>query len=230
MKHFILTKHNLNINIKRPDDRREWELYRLKIFKEFCFPSIINQICQNFKWLIFVNYDTDLSDFEEFMSYDNLEIIKIKNAGNYWNMDIPQAKEIYKRVSKGTKLITTRLDNDDCLGINTVDHIQSVAEYCDNETIINFSYGYMLRLKTEEVGAYHSSTSNPFLSLVENVSDYINTAWRLPHGDMKRNFPVKNIELDIPAWCMIIHQQNISNRFKVTPTMYWNDIKHKFGG
>jgi hypothetical protein len=66
-KHFIVTRFNLRTsnnkwnkdkNINRTIDN-SWMLYRINIFNQYCLPSVLNQSCENFTWIICLDIETD---------------------------------------------------------------------------------------------------------------------------------------------------------------------------
>ena len=52
MKHLILTR----LAIGTP--KEDWLRYRIKLFEEYCAPSLANQTCQDFTWLLAVRDNT----------------------------------------------------------------------------------------------------------------------------------------------------------------------------
>lgn len=64
-EHFIITRFNIPTFIPKVDGHsassacdEEYLKYRFDLFENYCFPSIKNQTCQNFKWLILMDNNT----------------------------------------------------------------------------------------------------------------------------------------------------------------------------
>ena len=63
-EHYIITRFNLPIfqpkvnGIEYSSCSEEYLQYRFDLFEKYCMPSIINQTCQNFKWLVLFDAHT----------------------------------------------------------------------------------------------------------------------------------------------------------------------------
>ena len=62
VQHFILTRFNLYLWNKDKEGKkvrsREWLEHRFGLFEQFCLPSIKNQTCQNFEWIVLFDSTT----------------------------------------------------------------------------------------------------------------------------------------------------------------------------
>lgn len=73
-EHYIITRFNLPIFSPKVNGKEVGSLsydylsYRFYLFEQFCYPSIVNQSCQNFKWLVLFDINTP-SVFKERASY-----------------------------------------------------------------------------------------------------------------------------------------------------------------
>lgn len=60
--HYLLTRFNLALWIEDKNgaaiDREEWLKRRMALFETFCLPSVKNQSCQNFSWILLVDANT----------------------------------------------------------------------------------------------------------------------------------------------------------------------------
>ena len=72
-EHFIITRFNLPIykstkagEVSSTDE--DYLAKRMDIFKKFCLPSVIQQSCQNFKWLVLFDKKTPVSIKEDISS------------------------------------------------------------------------------------------------------------------------------------------------------------------
>jgi hypothetical protein len=110
---------------------------------------------------------------------------------------------------KMTHLITTRFDNDDALSENFVSTIQQEFNFQEFE-FINLPDGYLWhknKLYTKR------DLSNPFISLIESVSDF-QTVWCSGHHLLDSLGPIRQVETN-PQWIQVIHKRNVSNRVRV---------------
>ena len=69
-KHYLITRFNLrhkNWEVTKNNEAlltREWMSHRMSLFTNFCLPSVANQTCTDFQWLLFFDETTD-KDFKE---------------------------------------------------------------------------------------------------------------------------------------------------------------------
>ena len=126
-------------------------------------------------------------------------------------MDIylPSIKD-YVSSCKYEYIITSRLDNDDCIGKSFIEEIQ---KRFNNQTFtaIDFIDGYTIQIHpTIKIGKRFDQY-NPFISLIEkNINP--KTVWSIRHAHWKREKNVIQIR-NIRVWASIIHQENKVNEF-----------------
>lgn len=134
IKHLIFT--NLGIGIF--DEL--WLLYRFEIFENTLLPSMEHQTNKDFEWIIFIDKRLpeifrhkieeiqDKSDlFLKIIEVDDYSIIAEETNKLIDNMDIDC-------------LITSRIDDDDCLHKNAIEHIRNEAKNnLDKETVLVIS-------------------------------------------------------------------------------------------
>ena len=203
--HIILTRFNVKISwagqIKADAD---WLKHRFLLFDKYCFPSMRSQTNKNFRWLVL--FDTDTPDFYKEKITDYAK----------WECFIPQYikkfdTQTYRTCVKSllnrnvTGIVTTRLDNDDAVGIHFVDEIQKHFQY-QKFMYLNFPNGYLLRENT----LYQvKKRTNAFISLFENSDNFI-TAWYGNHMEANNRGMVQNVHTT-PLWIQVIHEYNIKN-------------------
>lgn len=216
-QHYILTRFNLRAehwtttknNEKVLTD--EWLEERFDLFENFCFSSVKNQKNQNFKWLVF--FDINTPDFykqkvaEYRKSYDNFLPFFIDGMTNF----LPEIVKNIKALDSEKYIITSRLDNDDCIHENYTEVIQSYFQKQDHHAL-DIIDGYTLETgKNTRLGIL-MKLNNPFMSLIENKEDFKSVWFRERHGSWKyeKNMTkIKNQRL----WLSIIHSKNKVNRF-----------------
>ena len=181
---------------------------RLELFRNFCFPSILHQTCQNFKWLVFFDPKTPKHFMDELgylRRYKNF--VPVYGGGFVENVG--------KRLPPGTPfLITTRLDNDDALQIQAIQIVQEQF-HRQNRLALNFPTGYCLEKKRLYLTR---QTSNPFISLIERVhwkdgQPKFFTVMAPRHTRMNQFARLKQLEHG-PMWLQIIHEDNLVNKLK----------------
>lgn len=230
--HLIITQFNLRRNYLSGDagydEWLEWTRNRVGLFRVYCLPSVLNQSCVDFKWLIFFDSDTP-EEFREFINYlASNDMIEICYSRGLEDFNASYATEVRKRIGKATKwVITTRLDNDDCL------HRDAIMSVKDNiipkhRYLISLASGYVLNIHEKTLSHYFYPMS-PFLSLVEDVDKEVEGVYFKGHTkwDSLRLFVFRELWLEYfnrkarnsrfilrkPLWIQTVHGSNVSNSF-----------------
>ena len=233
LEHFILTRFNLEKADWKTDKNSrevlnaEWLENRIKLFKQFCLPSVIGQSNKNFKWLIYFqsNPGEEVKDLiEELKDYPFIQPVFFDGFKDF---QLKSAKRILKMLQADTTwVLTTRLDNDDALNRFFVKNLQNAVNDINQNSLLYFPKGLFLDLKEpKKLGALRYPY-NQFLSLLERVDQQqkkIQTVLDRAHDDWK-DFPVKELDHQ-DAWLQIVHEENMVNTFKGYP-VYSNRLKN----
>lgn len=249
--HFIITQFNLrNFPLSGNNDYEkwlEWTRKRIMIFRQYCLPSVINQSSQGFRWLLFFDESTP-AEFNIFVNeLRSCPFIDICYSKGFEGFRKDYMNEVRKRSDGSSKwLITTRIDNDDCLHKDAVRTIQENFTE-KHKYLISLSSGYILNLDDNTLSHYYYPMS-PFLSLIENtelqtggVFEKGHTAW----NDLKMKI-LKEIFIEYfkkeartsrfilkkPLWIQLFHGNNVSNSFwrglPVTRSLQLQDFSINF--
>jgi hypothetical protein len=230
--HFIITQFNLRNFPKSNNNDYEnwlqWTRNRIEIFKDYCLPSVLNQDCKSFCWLLYFDADTP-QEFTEFLnclrSYSFINICYSKGIEDFNSCYI---EEVKKRTENSIKwVITTRIDNDDCLHKEATRIIQENFTE-KNKFLISLASGYILNINDTTLSHYYYPMS-PFLSLIESNDNKMAGVFEKGHTkwDSLRLFIVKEIWLEFfhkraretrfilkkPLWMQTVHGGNVSNSF-----------------
>lgn len=232
-EHYLLTKFNIGLYSNKKTDKNgrkidddQWMKHRLKLFKKYCFPSIIKQTNQNFQWLVLFDRRTPkkyLDKINEFKKYKPL----ILCFGGWFD------EIIKKNLDPNTKyLITTRIDNDDAFNIRAIEVIQKQFHEQDC-LLINFPIGYCLDVNNKCV-FLNGSISNPFISLIEKVKKTgpeinIKTVRCMNHSHLNQLGEIKQVETTVPMWVQVIHERNLANQARGKPFPLEQLRKKDFG-
>lgn len=215
-QHYLITRFNLkkdNWKTSKNDIpvlTEDWLERRFELFENFCYPSVKGQQNQNFTWLVYFDIDTP-------QGYkDKIEALT-ENYPNFQPRFVEAMRDFIPGIQDEIKtcredyIITSRLDNDDCL---RKDYIATVQENFIPTPFmaIDFPDGYTLQISPEfKIGKKRQSW-NPFISLIE-VNDQPESVWRFEqHGRWKREKSVKRIN-DQRIWMSVIHRENKVNEF-----------------
>ncbi|MBX2848863.1 MAG: putative rhamnosyl transferase [Acidiferrobacterales bacterium] len=217
--HVILTRFNLPSGGREKRIRQSpgWLENRFELFEKFCLPSVQNQTNQRFKWFIYFDQNTP----EPFRS----RAINIENAYSnitlFWvgSLSLKDINEqiLGLKVRDTSKVLTTRLDNDDALNKHFIATLQNQANLSTDDSlragkavILNFTHGLVL---CEKRTYSHSDSSNAFASMLEPLSENLQTIWRRQHNRL--SLIGEFVQIDKPdMWMQVVHGNNVSNRIK----------------
>lgn len=199
---------------------------RFWLFENFCLPSVTAQTNQNFDWLIYLDSTTE-DIFKTRItkitaSHKNIHIFFIDGMPEYY-------PNILDYISKNSKenpyIITSRIDNDDCVSKYFIDEVQSKFN-SQNYMAIDVIKGYSLEIKPNFRLGKKEHIFNPFISLIEK-NENPKTVWMNEHQMWKKEdriITIKNKRL----WLSIIHQQNKVNEFDGYGNINWQQISNDF--
>lgn len=216
-QHYIITRFNLRRKDWNTTKNNEvvlsdaWHKERFELFKNFCFPSVKNQLNQKFKWLVFFDTNTPNIFREKINQY-------VKEYNNFYpfyidgmNCFIPSIIDEVSRLDNEEYIITSRLDNDDCLHKNYVNVVQS---YFDKQKYmaVDIVDGYGMEIGNKVRLGMMRHAYNPYISLIEKKDDF-KTVWHKGHTHWKYEKNLMQVK-NKPSWLTIIHQKNKSNKFR----------------
>lgn len=231
-KHYLITRFNLrNKNWEYTKNNetlltREWMTHRMGLFRNFCLSSVVSQTNTNFQWLLFFDESTD-DDFKQELEallkpHSHFKSFYI-NGMDAFHLSI---KAFVNEDSKGSPyIITSRIDNDDCIHRDYIDTIQSQFKSQDFMAI-DVLKGYSLQISPEIMLGKKEHIFNPFISLIEK-NESPKTVWFSDHNMWKKE--TRRIEIAYKRlWMSIIHEKNKVNEFDGYDNVDWAVIKSDF--
>jgi len=213
-EHYVLTRFNIfidNWKIRFHDhpafiSRNSWMDKRLSLFENYCLPSMQNQSCLDFKWIIAFDESTEPRHRKIIDLYPKRfdRIIVVYTTEEKFVND-------QKRIM-GTQfkhLMTTRLDTDDALHEQA---IRSLQDLFDEQTFefLNFRHGFQYDLKSGQL-FFGFGESSPFMTLVEKNEGDLKTVWTEPHQNIHQKYKAKQVR-DKRYWLQIVHDLNLLNQ------------------
>lgn len=231
-KHYLITRFNLknkNWDVTKNNESlltREWMTHRIELFRNFCLPSVVNQANTSFQWLLFFDITTD-NDFKEELEtllapHTHFKLFYVDGMDAFH----PSIKEYILQDSKDSPyIITSRIDNDDCIHKDYIATIQSQFKSQDFMAI-DILKGYSLQVSPNVMLGKKEHIFNPFISLIEK-NDAPKTVWFSDHNMWKkesRRVEIANKRL----WMSIIHEKNKVNEFDGYDNVSWEAIKSDF--
>ncbi len=216
-QHYILTRFNLRSDdwtVTKNNEKvltEEWLEERFDLFENYCFTSVKNQTNQNFKWLVFFDINTPEVYKQKVENYRKTYQNFLPFFINGMNDFLPEIVKNINKLDSKEYIITSRLDNDDCIHENYTRVVQSYFNYQDHQAL-DINDGYTLETgKSTRLGVL-TKLNNPFISLIEKKDNFKTVWFRTRHGSWKyeKNMTrIKNLRL----WLSIIHSKNKVNKF-----------------
>jgi hypothetical protein len=216
-QHYIITRFNLRRSDWQLAKNNEkvlsdvWLKERFELFENFCFTSVKNQLNQNFKWLVFFDTNTPekfklkIKDLEK--DFANFTPFFIDGMNSF----LPSIIEKVNELDNEKFVISSRLDNDDCLHENYVNVVQS----CFNNQsymAIDLIDGLGMQVNEKVRIGKMRHLFNPYISLIEKKEN-CKTVWHKGHTFWKYENRITSIS-NQPMWLTIIHKRNKSNKFR----------------
>ena len=122
-------------------------------------------------------------------------------------------------------LITSRIDNDDCIHKDFINEIQKQFNEQDFLAIDTIN-GYTLQVEPSFILGKKEHIFNPFISLIER-NDNPKTVWHYVHNMWKKEPRLIHLT-EKRLWLSIIHGKNKVNEFDGYGNIKWNDINSDF--
>lgn len=228
--HYLITRFNLRNpkwDVTKNNEALltdQWMEHRIGLFSDFCLPSIVAQTNKNFTWLLYFDVTTPdrfRKQIEELTAgQSNIRTFFIDGMPDFY----PQVKKLIADEADQPYLITSRIDNDDCIHRNFIDEIQKQFKSQDYRAI-DILKGYSLLTNPLMLGK-KEHVFNPFISLIEKNSDP-KTVWMSDHNMWKKEDRITRIT-DKRLWLSIIHDKNKVNEFDGYGDVKWADLRNDF--
>jgi hypothetical protein len=230
--HFIITQFNLR-NFPRSsnaayDDWVAWTRARIGLFEAYCLPSVLQQRNRNFRWLLFFDQETPAEFMPFIEKWGRNELVEIcysNGTDDFYASYIDEIK--FRMPTDCSWLITSRIDNDDCIHQDYVDRVQQYARF-RHRYMVSLASGYTLDLNKKRLSHYFYPSS-PFISLVESTSERLMGVHCKGHSEWNQlrlwvyrelrtalfaeKQRMTSFVLDKPLWIQVIHGKNVSNSF-----------------
>ncbi|WP_082333780.1 glycosyltransferase [Mangrovimonas sp. TPBH4] len=231
-KHYLITRFNLKNprwNTTKNNEtllNDEWMEHRMWLFENFCLPSILAQSNQNFKWLIFFDSSTPdkfKTQIRELLKQHEIILPFFIDGMASFHPSIMDF--ITKDASTKDYIITSRIDNDDCISKHYIDTVQKQFNQ-QPFLAIDIVKGYSLQISPKVMLGKKEHVFNPFISLIEK-KDNFKTVWQSDHNMWKSEDRIIKITKE-RLWMSIIHEKNKVNLFDGYDDVDWFAIKNDF--
>lgn len=227
IRHFILTRFNLLLWLQDKEGQRvrtiKWLEHRFLLFEKYCLPSIKNQMCQEFEWIVLFDSTTPERFKEKINTYQKecpqfIPVFVEPENGRYF-AEIFREQIVKRLCSKENqnenekRLLTTYLDNDDALNVRFVEDLQQRALSAADGTFFYYDEGYQLYIDYNYMMMIHYP-KNHFVSVVENgnpttLKGIFGYGGHF-HIDKIEGVKIERIK-NQPMWCEVVHEKNMIN-------------------
>ena len=207
--HVVVTHFNIKFAVphKGRDIKRTWkrplmkESYakeymrsRISLFRDFCYPSMLNQSCQNFHWFVYLDGDNTPSEW--FSEFDRITPVYLKENDVFSYKKHLAVEIVRRRLTRDKKwVIFTKLDNDDCLEKHWINELQTMwlpltKNLGRNFSLLNFNDGLMFIKRGQDKYLFnHKDRHNPFVNTIERITSHnyqgdMVTCWKSTHNQM----------------------------------------------
>jgi hypothetical protein len=231
-QHIIITRFNLRNNnwSNRTKNNaliltESWLENRFDLFENFCFLSVRNQSNTNFQWWVFFDTETPIrfreriSDLER--RFDRFTALFVDGMDAF----LPEVQQGMAAFHTAY-IITSRLDNDDCLHR---DYVEIVQQQFDHQTYLALDIidGFTLQVQPEVRLGFRRHLYNPFITLIEENNNP-KSVWDRTHSDWKKEKRLKRLKKE-RLWMSVIHQENKVNEYHGYGTPDFGDTLLDFG-
>ena len=144
----MLTRFNILLWRQDKDGKNvrttKWLEHRFSLFEKYCLPSIKNQTCQDFEWIMLFdsmtpdNFKAKIDDYQKVCPQLTPVFVEPEN-GKYFAEIF--RREIVKRL-RAKRVISTYLDNDDALNIGFIEDLLSRSFSVSDGTFFYYDEGY----------------------------------------------------------------------------------------
>lgn len=230
--HLLITRFNLKNpgwEVTKNNEtllNEEWMTERIFLFENYCLPSIVNQTNQNFTWLLFFDVTTEekykLQINDLVKNHANIVVLYI-NGMPLFTESI--RNYISAKASDTPYLITSMIDNDDCVNKSYIAEVQ--ARFNNQDFMaVDFIEGYTLQIEPQIMLGKKEHIFNPFISLIEK-NDHPKTVWHYEHNLWKKEPRIIQVS-GKRIWMSIIHGKNKVNEFDGYGNIDWKKISTDF--
>lgn len=219
IQHFILTRFNLLIWNKDKEGgkvrSKKWLQHRFALFEKYCLPSIKNQTCQNFEWIVLFDSLTPEEYKDRIACYQkvcpNFTPVFVEPEKGRFFVDIFR-EEMVKRVCS-KRVISSYLDNDDALNIGFIEDLQQRVKSISDDTFIYYDKGYQLYTDHKYMMQIRYPR-NHFVSYVEK-GDPSTVKGVFRHGTHYFIYTIEGAKIENiqgqRLWCEVVHEKNVEN-------------------
>lgn len=220
--HYLITRFNVPVKnwdldkSGRPTLDNAWMEERMQLFQTYCVPTVRQQTEQNFVWIVYCDRNTSPAYLDLIRrSISTVQHAEVRLADDF--DELLHDLRLLLAKAQTPFVITSRVDNDDGLGLDYIHTVQSQFEARD-KLLVNLAGGMLYDTGQKVLTRLRHSTFNHYGSLIEQVKpgEMLLTVLGYPHDQPPSEIVVKNVECNA-AWLKIIHDRNLKSRTSGVP-------------
>lgn len=227
IKHYIITRFNMPWVKEEGDFPRglnpEYLRKRFYLFDKYTVPSMENQTCRDFKWIVFYDKRTPSEFIEKIESYRSLgfyEPIYVEPGFSLKDYLDDLSKDV------GSGFVSSRVDNDDALMPDYVESVQHIAKkILPRDKYLTSITNYRYDVKDKTITKYRLK-KNHFISRTGNVFEV--------NQNYMPTDPRKYVRIPGLHSIEVVHETNLLNSTKYTfggivNKNQYDRLKHRLG-
>ena len=179
-----------------------WLRNRIKIFKQFVVPSLLNQTNQNFtlwiSWRREERGNSDVVGLKNFLDEHGLESVFTYSGICFWDDKHPDevARERLMSALHGSlaEVVNYVGDVDDVLmtiqpsdDLYEKEMVAKTQEALKDSQAVGYKHGYIINYLTKEIREYNPSTNPPFFTIKFSKEDFIDPFKHAQHTAIKQD-------------------------------------------
>lgn len=219
VQHFLLTRFNILLWRQDKEGKKvrtiKWLEHRFSLFEKYCLPSIKNQTCQNFEWIVLFDsmtpekFKARIEDYQKVCPQLTPVFVEPENGKRFAEIF---RREIVKRI-RAKRVLSTYLDNDDALNIGFIEDLLCRSLSVCYGTFFYYDEGYQFYTEDKYMMQIHYPR-NHFVSVVEK-GDAATVKSVFGYGrhyyiDSINGAKIEHIKTK-PMWCEVVHEKNVLN-------------------
>ena len=214
-----------------------WLKNRIKIFKEYTFPSVMNQSTHEFYWIISWRPEEKnnliVREFGAWLDKFEIKTIFTFDGILFWDdkySDEVAEKRLRNSLEKTLPMLNihqnvdyvylTLQPSDDMYVYNALQRVQEFFEENPEKQAFGFKKGYIIRLDNKEVAEYNPTTNPPFYTIKFSRDVFVDPNKHFEYaGKIKSHEYVKDFldytTLDERGFVVGTHGENISTGYNI---------------
>jgi hypothetical protein len=215
-KHYLITRYNVPLTgwekDKHGNSTRDaaWLSHRYLLFNTYCLPGVLAQSNKNFEWLIYLDEDTPtlhLTMLQTLVMPYRFISLRLTRGYVECLADINQTLQ----QAGAAFVITSRLDNDDALGLDYIRTVQHAFQPTHG-LLINILHGHGYDRTRHVAVRLRHIRKNSFMSLVEHCHPEGNhiSIRGFPHDEPPKHFTIMNVS-HAHGWFKLFHDRNLTS-------------------